>query len=65
MNTRTVDLHHSAPYSLFLARRYNGIGNVEDTEGNPMGSGKLMERLEYMTKIVFPAANEQGSSSKP
>ncbi|KAF9951180.1 hypothetical protein BGZ65_006117 [Modicella reniformis] len=58
MNTTIVDLHRSSPYSLFFARRYNGIGDFTDTETNLMDSEKLLERLEYMTKIVFPVASE-------
>lgn len=64
MNTRTVDLHHSSPYSLFFARRFNGIGNFEDTESNLMNSDKLLERLEYMTKVVFPAASERAKATQ-
>ena len=59
MNTRVVDLHRSSPYSLFFARRYSGIGNFTDTESQLMNSDQLLERLDYMTKVVFPAASER------
>ncbi|KAF9343266.1 hypothetical protein BGX34_007006, partial [Mortierella sp. NVP85] len=64
MNTRVVDLHQSSPYSLFFARRYNGIGNFTDTESNLMNSDQLLQRLEYMTKVVFPAASERSRATQ-
>jgi len=55
MNTRVVALHNSSPFSLFFARKYNGLTNYSDDKGEPASHETLLERLEYMTKIVFPA----------
>jgi transposase InsO family protein len=55
MNTRIVALHNSSPFSLFFARRYNGISNFSDTTEKLSSQEELLERLEYMTKTVFPA----------
>ena len=59
MNTRIVSLHNSSPFSLFFARQYNGFSNYCDEENNPLSEEKLFERLEYMTKVVFPAIKEE------
>jgi hypothetical protein len=58
MNTRNVSLHNSSPFSLFFARQHNGFSNYCDEKNNPMSQELLLERLEYMTKIVFPAIKE-------
>jgi hypothetical protein len=55
MNARVVALHNSSPFALFFARRFNGLSNFSDEKGNITSHEELMERLEYMTKIVFPA----------
>ena len=55
MNTRIVALHNSSPYSLFFARKFDGITKLPRLEGEPASEENLLERLEYMTKIVFPA----------
>jgi hypothetical protein len=55
MNTRVVALHNSSPFSLFFARRFNGLSNFSDEKGVIPSEDVLLERLEYMTKVVFPA----------
>jgi hypothetical protein len=55
MNTRIVALHNSSPFSLFFARRFNGISNFSDTTEKLSSQEELLKRLEYMTKTVFPA----------
>jgi len=56
MNTRSVALHNSSPFSLFFARKFNGISNFStEKKGVLLSQEELLERLEYMTKTVFPA----------
>jgi hypothetical protein len=55
MNARVVALHNSSPFSLFFARRYNGLSNFSDEKGGITSHEELSKRLEYMTEIVFPA----------
>lgn len=54
-NTRTVSLHNSSPFSLFFARKANGFSNYTNDEDKVMTHEQLLERLKYMTEIVFPA----------
>ena len=54
-NSRTVSLHNSSPFSSFFARKANGFINYSNDEGRTMTQEELLERLRYMTKVVFPA----------
>lgn len=54
MNTRIVALHNSTPFSLFFARRFNGISNFTKASGEISTQEELLKRLEYMTETVFP-----------
>ena len=59
MNTRMVALHNSSPFSLFFARRFDGITQLSDATGVPATEEDLLKRLEYMTEVVFPAIQEK------
>ncbi|KAF9141375.1 hypothetical protein BGX20_007416, partial [Mortierella sp. AD010] len=64
MNSKVVSLHQSSPYSLFFARRYNGIGKYEFTESQLANNELLLERLKYMTEVVFPGASEKARATQ-
>jgi transposase InsO family protein len=64
LNSKIVSLHQSSPYSLFFARRYNGIGNYEFTESQLANNEQLLERLKYMTEVVFPGASEKARETQ-
>jgi hypothetical protein len=64
MNTRVVSLHNSSPFSLFFARQNNGFSHFCDEKDNPLTQDKLLERLEYMTKTVFPAIKENTENTQ-
>jgi transposase InsO family protein len=59
MNTRVVSLHNSTPFSLFFARKANGFSNYTNEEGETLTQDELLDRLKYMTEIVFPAIEEK------
>ena len=59
MNTRIVTLHNSSPFCLFFPRRFNGFHNVTDEKNALLSQKEMIERLEYMTKTVFPAIDEK------
>jgi len=64
MNTRVVALHNSSPFSLFFARRFNGISNFSDTTGEPCSQEELLKRLSYMTETVFPAIETKARATQ-
>jgi hypothetical protein len=64
MNTRTVALHNSSPFSLFFARRFNGLSNFTNTTEVWTSEDELLKRLEYMTKIVFPAIQSRAQETQ-
>jgi hypothetical protein len=55
MNTSIVALHNSSPFSLFFARKFNGFHNCSNHKNELLSQEELLQRLEYMTKVVFPA----------
>ncbi|KAF9919082.1 hypothetical protein BGZ65_012318, partial [Modicella reniformis] len=64
MNTSIVALHNSSPFSLFFARKFNGFYNCSNEKNEVLSHEKLLERLEYMTKIVFPAIDEKSRETQ-
>jgi len=64
LNTRTVALHNSSPFSLFFARRFNGFHNFTDDQGGLLSHKELTERLEYMSTVVFPAIDAKALSTQ-
>jgi hypothetical protein len=64
MNTRTVHLHNSSPFSLFFARQANGFSNYTNDEGQPLSQDEMLERLKYMTETVFPAVAEKAKATQ-
>jgi len=55
-------LHNPSPFSLLFAHQCNGLSNFRDEEHNLPSKEQLVERLEYMTKVFFPAI--KGKSNK-
>lgn len=64
MNTRVVALHNSSPFSLFFARKFNGFHNYTDDKDIPLSHEQLMQRLQYMTEVVFPAVEEKSKATQ-
>ncbi|GJJ69417.1 hypothetical protein EMPS_01763 [Entomortierella parvispora] len=54
MNTRIVALHNSSPFSLFFARQYDGNSNFPRANVGAATKEELLERLQYVTDVVFP-----------
>lgn len=64
MNTSIVALHNSSPFSLFFARKFDGFHKCTDKNNDLLSQEQLLERLEYMTKIVFPAIDEKARQTQ-
>jgi transposase InsO family protein len=64
MNTNIVALHNSSPFSLFFARKFNGFHNFTNDKDELLTRQELHDRLEYMTKVVFPAINEKSKETQ-
>ena len=64
MNVKVVALHGSSPFSLFFGRQFNGFEDFRHTRSQLMSNEQLLERLEFMTKVVFPAISEKSSASQ-
>ncbi|KAF9429539.1 hypothetical protein BGZ76_001200 [Entomortierella beljakovae] len=64
MNTRIVALHDSTPFSLFYGRHFAGLHNFSATESHLLSTDELLLRLEYLTEVVFPAANECSKAAR-
>jgi transposase InsO family protein len=62
MNTKVVSLHKSTPFSLMFGRQFNGFTDFSSVSSEPLSPEQLQDRLEYLTKIVYPAIS--GHSSK-
>jgi len=57
-------LHNSSPFLLFFARQCNGLSNLCDEENNLLSQEQIVERLEYMTKVVLPAIKEKSDKTQ-
>jgi len=64
MNTQVVSLHNSTPFSLFFARKANGFSNYTNDNGQVLTTDEMLERLKYMTEIVFPAIEEKSRATQ-
>lgn len=64
MNTRTVHLHNSSPFSLFFARKANGFSNYTNDTDKVMSQEELIERLQYMSEVVFPAIEARAKKTQ-
>ena len=64
MNARVVALHNSSPFSLFFARRFNGLSNFSNDKGTITSHETLLERLKYMTEIVFPGVEAKARETQ-
>jgi hypothetical protein len=64
MNARVVALHNSSPFSLFFARRFNGFHNFSNDKDERLSHEELLERLQYMTEVVFPAVSAKASATQ-
>jgi len=64
MNNKVSKRLNTTPFSLMFARRMNDFINYDDNDGNPqtipyMSHEDLMDRIDYMSSIVFPAISER------
>ena len=64
MNVKVVSLHGSSPFSLFFGRQFNGFEDFKHTESRLLTQAQLLERLEYVTQIVFPAISEKSKATQ-
>jgi hypothetical protein len=64
MNTRVVHLHNSTPFSLFFARKANGLCNYTDDKGYIISQEELLNRLQYMSEVVSPAVEEKSKETQ-
>lgn len=64
LNVRAASLHSSTPFSLFFGRSFAGLTDFSSAESHLMTEEELERRLEYLTKIVFPAVSEKSAESQ-
>lgn len=64
MNTRIVSLHNSSPFSLFFACCANGFSNYTNEAGCTLTQTELLERLQYMTEVIFPAVEKKSRATQ-
>jgi len=65
LNLKAKALHGSTPFSLMFGRRDNALENYEDVDSNGMiTEDDLKTRLNFLTKIVYPAINERGRKAQ-
>jgi len=57
INTKVAAIHGSTPFSLFFGRPLRGAG-VPNIQSALMSEKELQERVDYLTKLVFPAISE-------
>ncbi len=59
MNAKVSEYHGCTPYSLLFARPLNGLQNYETSESRLHSAEEMQKRLDYMTKVVYPAVNKR------
>lgn len=64
LNTRAAGLHGSTPFSLFFGRSFAGLTDFSSSESHLMSEDQLRERLEYLTKLVYPAISEKSADTQ-
>ena len=64
MNTRIASLHGSTPFSLFLGRSFPGISDFSSADSHLASEEELTRRLEYLTKLVYPAISEKSKATQ-
>lgn len=57
MNTKVAAIHNSTPFSLFFGRQLRGAG-MPSIQNEILTEEELKERVDYMTRVVFPAIDE-------
>jgi transposase InsO family protein len=55
MNLKVAALHASSPFSLFFGRKFNFFGNYSNSVDDPASIKELEQRLDMLTKIVYPS----------
>lgn len=63
INTKVAALHRSTPYSLFFGRRLN-TSLLPDLQSVPVTEDELLQRIEYLHEVVFPAVSEASKSQQ-
>ena len=64
LNTKVASLHSSMPFSLFYGRAFTGIQDFFAAGSRLLIPKDLDERLEYLTKLVFPAISEKAKTTQ-
>jgi transposase InsO family protein len=57
INTRVAAIHGSTPFSLFFGRPLR-VGSEPNIQSALLSEKELLERVDYMTSVVFPAIDE-------
>jgi hypothetical protein len=64
MNTRVASLHGSTPFSLFYGRPFPGFEDFRSVDSRLATPDQLRDRLEYLTKLVYPAVSEKSKRTQ-
>jgi hypothetical protein len=64
LNTRAASLHGSTPFSLFFGRSFAGLTDFSSAESHLLNEGELRQRLEYLTKLVYPAISDKSADTQ-
>lgn len=64
LNLKVLSIHRSTPFCLFYARRANPLSKYDSLNGvqRILTHQELMERLEYMEKLVFPTLSDSSGA---
>lgn len=63
MNSRITKRHGSAPFTLMFARIQNSFKSYQDAVSRPLSDHQLRQRVDHMTRIVFPAIHDKTKST--
>ena len=61
LNTKVTSFHNSTPFSLFYGRAFAGLQDFSAAESRLLEPKDLDERLDYLTKLVFPAISDKST----
>src|SRR5690606_1098821 len=50
--------------SLFFGRKFNGFKDYSEAESKLLTDSELLERIEYLSKVVFPAISEKSKETQ-
>ena len=63
INMKVSRRHGSTPYSLLFARNPNQFENYDKTPDTRISEERLLERLQYINNIVYPAVHEKTNAT--